>query len=178
MVRLGTHRLTKTHVAVKIVDKNELDAENLQKISREIEILRRLSHRHITQLYQVMETSAFIYIITEYAANGEIFDYLVNNGRMSEPAAAVKFSQILSAVDYLHRVGVVHRDLKAENLLLDRECNIKLADFGFSNYYKERQYYISFNSPPLQKKIILSTISKISIHSKQLQIDNFFLSRV
>ena len=141
MVRLGTHRLTKTHVAVKIVDKNELDAENLEKISREIEILRRLSHRHITQLYQVMETSAFIYIVTEYAANGEIFDFLVNNGRMSEPAAAVKFSQILSAVNYIHSVGVVHRDLKAENLLLDRDFNIKLADFGFSNYYKDCQYY-------------------------------------
>ena len=70
-----------------------------------------------------------------------IFDFLVNNGRMSEPAAAVKFSQILSAVNYIHSVGVVHRDLKAENLLLDREFNIKLADFGFSNYYKDCQYY-------------------------------------
>ena len=60
-----------------------------------------------------METSAFIYIVTEFAANGEIFDFLVNNGKMGEAAAAVKFSQIVAAVNYCHRRGVVHRDLKA-----------------------------------------------------------------
>ena len=95
IVRLGIHRLTKTIVAIKVVDKNDLDAENLKKISREIEIMRSLSHRHIVQLYQVMETDTFIHIVTEYAANGEIFDYLVKNGRMSEKDAAHKFAQIL-----------------------------------------------------------------------------------
>ena len=53
VVRLGTHRITKTQVAVKIVDKTELDTENLQKITREIDIMRRLSHKHVIQLYQV-----------------------------------------------------------------------------------------------------------------------------
>ena len=77
IVRLGIHRMTKTRVAVKVVDKKELDPENLMKISREIDIMRQLSHENIIKLYQVMETESFIYIVTEYAANGEIFDYLV-----------------------------------------------------------------------------------------------------
>ena len=137
IVKLGLHRLTKTKVAVKIVNKCELDHDNLNKISREIEIMRTLSHPNIIKLYQVMESDTFMYIITEYATNGEIFDWLVTHKKMTECQAAVTFSQILAAVSYCHRHGVVHRDLKAENLLLDHEGNIKLADFGFSNYYKD-----------------------------------------
>jgi len=122
-------------VAVKIVDKTDIDPDNLQKIWREIEIMRQLAHRHIIQLYQVMETETFIHIVMEFASNGEIFDYVVSRGRTSEREAALKFSQILSAVNYCHNNRVVHRDLKSENLLLDAEGNIKLADFGFSNRF-------------------------------------------
>ena len=149
IVRLGVHKLTKTKVAVKIVDKADLDADNLKKISREIEIMRKLSHRHIIQLYQVMETESMIYIVTEYAANGEIFDHLVQNGRMSEGEACRVFTQILSSVKYCHSHGVVHRDLKAENLLLDCDNNIKLADFGFSNFYSPNDLLSTWcGSPP------------------------------
>lgn len=76
-----------------------------------------------------------IYLVTEYAARGEIFDYLVANGRMKEDEAARVFAQIVSAIDYCHCKGVVHRDLKLENVLLDDDMNVKLADFGFSNTF-------------------------------------------
>ncbi len=149
IVRLGIHKLTKTKVAVKIVDKSDLDAENLKKISREIDIMRKLSHRCVIQLYQVMESDSMIYIVTEYAANGEIFDHLVQNGRMSEEEACRVFAQILSAIKYCHTHGVVHRDLKAENLLLDSDNNIKLADFGFANYYSSSNLLSTWcGSPP------------------------------
>ena len=92
IVKLGVHRLTKTNVAVKIVNKIELDDDNLNKISREIDIMRRLSHKNIIKLYQVMESDTFIYIITEFAANGEIFDWLVTNKKMSEHQAQPFFS--------------------------------------------------------------------------------------
>ena len=82
-----------------------------------------------------METEGMIYIVTEYASNGEIFDYLVSNGRMAEDEACHVYAQILAAVRYCHDRGVVHRDLQAETLLPDSENNIKLADFGFSNYF-------------------------------------------
>lgn len=114
-------------VAIKIIDKTCLDDENLAKTYREISILKILRHPHITRLYEVMESKNMIYLVTEYAPRGEIFDHLVANGRMKEEEAARVFAQIVSAVNYCHSKGVVHRDLKAENVLLDNDMNIKVS---------------------------------------------------
>lgn len=103
-----------------------MDDDNLAKTYREISILKLLRHPHITRLYEVMESRNMIYLVTEYASGGEIFDHLVTNGRMKEEEAARVFAQIVSAVDYCHCKGVVHRDLKAENVLLDNNMNIKV----------------------------------------------------
>uniref|UniRef100_A0A8C2ZJV0 non-specific serine/threonine protein kinase n=1 Tax=Cyclopterus lumpus TaxID=8103 RepID=A0A8C2ZJV0_CYCLU len=135
VVKLAQHKVTKTQVAIKIIDKTRLNPSNLEKIYREVQIMKLLNHPHIIKLYQVMETKDMLYIVTEYAKNGEMFDHLTSNGRMSEDEARKKFWQILTAVDYCHRHHIVHRDLKTENLLLDANMNIKLADFGFGNFY-------------------------------------------
>uniref|UniRef100_T1JFK1 non-specific serine/threonine protein kinase n=1 Tax=Strigamia maritima TaxID=126957 RepID=T1JFK1_STRMM len=136
VVKLATHTITRTKVAIKIIDKTQLDEDNLKKIFREIQIMKLLRHPHIIRLYQVMETEKMIYLVTEYASGGEIFDHLVAHGRMNEKEARKKFKQIVAAVSYCHNHYVVHRDLKAENLLLDGNLNIKIADFGFSNHYE------------------------------------------
>jgi len=135
IVKLARHRITKSQVAIKIVDKTLLDEANLKKVYREVQIMKMLKHSHIIRLYQVMETKNMLYLVTEYASNGEMFDYLAGHGRFSEKEARKKFAQILSAVEYCHRRRVVHRDLKAENLLLDGNMNVKIADFGFSNHF-------------------------------------------
>lgn len=122
-------------MAIKIIDKTCLDKSNLEKTFREISILKKLHHQHITRLYEVIESRNMIYLVTEHAARGEIFDYLVSNGRMKEEEAARIFAQIVSAIDFCHCKGVVHRDLKLENVLLDSNMNVKLADFGFSNTF-------------------------------------------
>ncbi|KAG7156580.1 Serine/threonine-protein kinase SIK3-like, partial [Homarus americanus] len=131
VVKLATHKVTQSKVAIKIIDKNKIDADNLRKILREIDILKKLRHPYIIRLYQVMETERMIYLVTEYAS----CDYVAAHGKMSEREARTKFMQIVAALRYCHKRGIVHRDLKAENLLLDKELNIKLADFGFSNFY-------------------------------------------
>ncbi|XP_016975460.1 serine/threonine-protein kinase par-1 isoform X2 [Drosophila rhopaloa] len=149
VVKLARHRITKNEVAIKIIDKSQLDQTNLQKVYREVEIMKRLKHPHIIKLYQVMETKNMIYIVSEYASQGEIFDYIAKYGRMSESAARYKFWQIISAVEYCHKNGIVHRDLKAENLLLDLNMNIKIADFGFSNHFKPGELLATWcGSPP------------------------------
>uniref|UniRef100_A0A8D3BI36 non-specific serine/threonine protein kinase n=1 Tax=Scophthalmus maximus TaxID=52904 RepID=A0A8D3BI36_SCOMX len=85
----------------------------------------------------------------EFASGGEVFDYLVAHGRMKEKEARAKFRQIVSAVEYCHQKRIVHRDLKAENLLLDADMNIKIADFGFSNEFKLGSKLDTFcGSPP------------------------------
>ncbi|KFQ51245.1 SIK2 kinase, partial [Galbula dea] len=114
-------------VAIKIIDKTRLDPSNLEKIYREVQIMKLLNHPHIIKLYQVMETKDMLYIVTEFAKNGEMFDHLTSNGHLSESEARKKFWQILSAVEYCHSHHIVHRDLKTENLLLDANMNIKLA---------------------------------------------------
>uniref|UniRef100_A0A672QF08 non-specific serine/threonine protein kinase n=1 Tax=Sinocyclocheilus grahami TaxID=75366 RepID=A0A672QF08_SINGR len=137
------------HVAIKIIDKTQLDAVNLEKIYREVQIMKMLDHPHIIKLYQVMETKNMLYLVTEYAKNGEIFDYLAKHGRLSEPEARRKFWQILSAVEYCHNRNIVHRDLKAENLLLDGHMNIKIADFGFGNFFQPGKPLATWcGSPP------------------------------
>ncbi|KAH9499421.1 hypothetical protein Btru_003422 [Bulinus truncatus] len=73
VVKLATHIATKTKVAIKIVDKSQLDEDNLGKIYREIEIMKLLRHPHIIRLYQVMESERMLYLVTEYASGGEIF---------------------------------------------------------------------------------------------------------
>uniref|UniRef100_A0A8C7X3I1 non-specific serine/threonine protein kinase n=1 Tax=Oryzias sinensis TaxID=183150 RepID=A0A8C7X3I1_9TELE len=149
VVKLATHIITKAKVAIKIVDKTQLDDENLKKIFREVQIMKMLKHPHIIRLYQVMETERMIYLVTEFASGGEIFDHLVAHGRMAEKDARKKFKQIVAAVHFCHCRNIVHRDLKAENLLLDHNLNIKIADFGFSNIFSRGQLLKTWcGSPP------------------------------
>ncbi|XP_052395629.1 serine/threonine-protein kinase MARK1 isoform X2 [Carassius gibelio] len=134
-VKLARHVLTGREVAVKIIDKTQLNPTSLQKLFREVRIMKVLNHPNIVKLFEVIETEKTLYLIMEYASGGEVFDYLVAHGRMKEKEARAKFRQIVSAVQYCHQKRIVHRDLKAENLLLDADMNIKIADFGFSNEF-------------------------------------------
>uniref|UniRef100_A0A0P6K7L7 non-specific serine/threonine protein kinase n=1 Tax=Heterocephalus glaber TaxID=10181 RepID=A0A0P6K7L7_HETGA len=149
VVKLARHRVTKTQVAIKIIDKTRLDPSNLEKIYREVQLMKLLNHPNIIRLYQVMETKDMLYIVTEFAKNGEMFDYLTAHGHLSENEARKKFWQILSAVEYCHNHHIVHRDLKTENLLLDGNMDVKLADFGFGNFYKPGEPLSTWcGSPP------------------------------
>ncbi|XP_078462196.1 MAP/microtubule affinity-regulating kinase 3-like isoform X1 [Lampetra planeri] len=134
-VKLARHVLTGREVAIKIIDKTQLNPSSLQKLFREVRIMKVLNHPNIVKLFEVIETEKTLYLVMEYASGGEVFDYLVAHGRMKEKEARAKFRQIVSAVQYCHQKLIVHRDLKAENLLLDADMNIKIADFGFSNEF-------------------------------------------
>ncbi|CAM9499149.1 MAP/microtubule affinity-regulating kinase 3-like isoform X3 [Lampetra fluviatilis] len=134
-VKLARHILTGREVAIKIIDKTQLNPTSLQKLFREVRIMKCLNHPNIVKLYEVIETEKTLYLVMEYASGGEVFDYLVAHGRMKEKEARAKFRQIVSAVQYCHQKNIVHRDLKAENLLLDADMHIKIADFGFSNEF-------------------------------------------
>ncbi|XP_061104935.1 serine/threonine-protein kinase MARK2-like isoform X7 [Conger conger] len=148
-VKLARHVLTGKEVAVKIIDKTQLNSSSLQKLFREVRIMKLLNHPNIVKLFEVIETEKTLYLVMEYASGGEVFDYLVAHGRMKEKEARAKFRQIVSAVQYCHQKCIVHRDLKAENLLLDAEMNIKIADFGFSNEFTLGNKLDTFcGSPP------------------------------
>uniref|UniRef100_A0A2I2YUA0 non-specific serine/threonine protein kinase n=1 Tax=Gorilla gorilla gorilla TaxID=9595 RepID=A0A2I2YUA0_GORGO len=111
-VKLARHILTGREVAIKIIDKTQLNPTSLQKLFREVRIMKILNHPNIVKLFEVIETEKTLYLIMEYASGGEVFDYLVAHGRMKEKEARSKFRQIVSAVQYCHQKRIVHRDLK------------------------------------------------------------------
>jgi len=139
-VKLGTHILTGEKVAVKILEKERIvDVADVERVAREIHILKLLQHPHVIQLYEIIETPRQLYLIMEYCNGGELFDHIVASGRVREREACRFFHQIIAGVEQIHRMNVVHRDLKPENLLLDEHRNIKIVDFGLSNTFQEGQ---------------------------------------
>lgn len=136
-VKMGWKKESSVEVAIKLIRRETLGGHSnrLQKIYREIQILRQLDHPNIVRLHEMVETERHIGIILEYASGGELFDYILNHRYLKDNAARKLFAQLISGVGYLHRKGIVHRDLKLENLLLDRNKNIIITDFGFANTF-------------------------------------------
>ncbi|EMR11473.1 hypothetical protein PNEG_00488 [Pneumocystis murina B123] len=142
-VRLAKHSITGQLAAVKIVpkticverskaEKGRGKSNVLHGIEREIVIMKLIDHPNVMRLYDVWENRHELYLILEYIEGGELFDYLVQKGKLDESEAVGYFCQIIAGVDYCHRFNICHRDLKPENLLLDKHRNIKIADFGMA----------------------------------------------
>lgn len=112
------------------------DVADVERVSREIHILKLIRHPNIIQLYEIIETPKKLYLIMEYASGGELFEYIVKNNKLNEVEACLLFHQIVAGIEYIHKLHIVHRDLKPENLLLDEKNSIKIVDFGLSNTYK------------------------------------------
>jgi protein-serine/threonine kinase len=136
-VKMGWKRDGGVQVAIKLIRRETLgnNPSRLPKIYREISILRGLQHPNIVRLHEMVETERHIGIILEYASGGELFDYILQHRFLKDNAARRLFAQLVSGVGYLHKAGIVHRDLKLENLLLDRNRNIIITDFGFANTF-------------------------------------------
>ncbi|XP_062842519.1 NUAK family SNF1-like kinase 2 [Trichomycterus rosablanca] len=136
-------------VAIKSIKKENIkDEQDLIHIRREIEIMSSLNHPYIITIYEVFENKDKIVIVMEYASKGDLFDY-ISERQISEREARHVFRQIVSAVHYCHQNGIVHRDLKLENILLDANGDVKIADFGLSNLYRRDEYLRTFCGSPL-----------------------------
>merc|ERR1719198_522568 len=140
-VRLAEHQLTGHKVAIKILNRNRIrQLEMDEKVRREIKILKLFYHPHIIRLYEVIYTPTDIYMVMEFVPGGELFDFIVSNGRLSELRTRTIFQQLISGVEYCHQHMVVHRDLKPENLLLDSEQQLRIADFALSNVMRDGHF--------------------------------------
>ena len=141
-VKVATQIHTKEKAAIKILDKSRLleDENDILRFKKEISILKKLRHKNIIQLYEVMESKKSLYIVMEYCEGGELFDYIVKKKQIPEMEACQLFQQIINGVEYLHGQNIIHRDLKPENLLLDYNKNIKISDFGLSTFYDKNSF--------------------------------------
>ena len=140
-VRLATQIHIKEKCAIKIVDKRLIEGtKDIQRLKKEIKILKSIRHKNIIQLFDIMESKTNLYFVLEYCKGGELFDYIVKNKRLKEGEACKFFQQIINGVEYLHNQGIIHRDLKPENLLLDYKNNIKISDFGLSTFFSKNNF--------------------------------------
>ncbi|KAJ1889908.1 hypothetical protein LPJ66_007777 [Kickxella alabastrina] len=136
-VKLAIHRENGEEVAIKLIKKESIDTEvKLSKIQREIAALKAVNFSYIVRLHDIIETERYIGIVIEYASGGELFDHILAHRQLKEIDACRLFAQLIAGVSYLHASNIVHRDLKLENLLLDRNRNIKITDFGFANQFQ------------------------------------------
>ena len=135
------HIITEQIVAVKILDKQKIEDEiDIERIIREIEILRSISHPNISQMFETYSTVHNFYLMMEYVDGGDLFDYISDNCYLPEQKACFFFRQLVSVMEYLAELGISHRDIKPENILLDKDhSNIKVIDFGLSNYCMEHE---------------------------------------
>ncbi|MEQ2235421.1 hypothetical protein ILYODFUR_002180 [Ilyodon furcidens] len=149
-VKKAVERASMRTVAIKSIRKERI-TDNLDRIhiQREIEITSSLRHTNIIRFHEVFESRDKIVIVMEYASRGELYDYIQERKRLPETEARSIFRQIASAVHYCHKNGVVHRDLKLENILLDEDLNVKLADFGLSNNFQMGTLLQTYCGSPL-----------------------------
>ncbi|KAJ3296243.1 MAP microtubule affinity-regulating kinase 1 [Borealophlyctis nickersoniae] len=140
-VKLAAHRLTGEKVAIKIIDKDHLpDAYSLRHVHREARIMRMLDHPNVVQLFEVMETKREVMLVVEYAGGGEVLDYIVAHGRLKEAEARKFIREAVDALEHCHNLNVVHRDLKAENLLLDEDLHVKISVYSAPELIEGKRY--------------------------------------
>ncbi|KAM6929012.1 NUAK family SNF1-like kinase 1 [Lycodopsis pacificus] len=149
-VKKAVERASLRTVAIKSIRKEHI-TDDLDRIhiQREIEITASLRHSNIIRFHEVFESRDKIVIVMEFASRGELYDYIQERRRLPESEARSIFRQITSAVHYCHKNGVVHRDLKLENILLDQDFNVKLADFGLSNHFQRGALLQTYCGSPL-----------------------------
>ncbi len=135
VVRKALHRTSGVETAIKTLSKAKFDEIGLKWGTRELELMRFLNHPNIVHLYDCISGDDVSYLIMEFVDGGELLGYCCEKGALPEDEARGFFRDILGAVDYLHRKGIVHRDLKLENCLLDSQKRVKIIDFGLANFY-------------------------------------------
>ncbi|KAF2862622.1 putative calcium/calmodulin dependent protein kinase [Piedraia hortae CBS 480.64] len=146
VVKECVHITTGRYYAAKVINKR-LMAGREHMVRNEIAVLKRVSmgHQNILTLVDYFETMNNLYLVTELALGGELFDRICRKGSYYESDAADLIRAVLSAVAYLHDHGIVHRDLKPENLLFrtpEDNADLLIADFGLSRIMDEEQFHV------------------------------------
>ena len=156
IVKVCTNKITKEKYAVKIYEKSKLNDGSKKKcVSREIEIVKRINHNNIAKLYDVITTDKQILILQELVIGISLREYYNNEIRNQKGISEHKsnifkkiFKQIFDAMNYIHKKNIAHRDIKLENILMTKNYEIKIIDFGFGMYNPENKLQNFFCGTP------------------------------
>jgi len=151
-VQLAIHRHTSQEVAVKILRKELMANDERERARREIQILQQLTeigNPFIVKLIEAEETATHFNLILEYINGGELMTFINEKKGLTEDHTQKIFKQILSAIECCHRNKIVHRDIKLQNIMLDSEQNVKVIDFGISNFVEKGTFRKTFCGTPL-----------------------------
>lgn len=152
-VKLAKHKDTGALVALKIIKEEGLEnTSTMNTFKNEVDIMKELSHPNLINMLSSTDEGVLksatgetkeniIYLTLELATGGELFDFIAQTGSFSEPVARFYFHQMIDAFEYLHTKGISHRDMKPDNIMLDNEFNLKIADFGFSSRAASNQSF-------------------------------------
>ncbi|CAI4216085.1 unnamed protein product [Parascedosporium putredinis] len=136
-VYLANHKLTNgSKVVLKSANKSDAN------LAREIHHHRQFVHPHIARLYEVIVTESLVWMVLEYCPGDELYNYLLKHGPLPVHKVQRIFAQLVGAVAYVHANSCVHRDLKLENILFDKNENVKLVDFGFTREYEGKANHL------------------------------------
>lgn len=145
------------HFALKVLRKSEIvRLKQVEHINSERAILDRIRHPFVVELYATYQDSLNVYMLLSYIPGGELFSHLRRAGRFSADVTRFYLASIILAIEYLHSNNIIYRDLKPENLLLDRVGYLRIADFGFAKRIEDRTYTLCGTPEYLAPEIVLS----------------------
>jgi len=147
-VRTAWHKLSGCRVAIKTYEKaKSKDPNQWKRVQQEVRLMERLNHVHVIRLFEAIESPKRVHIVMEHCGGGNLCNYVKLRKRLGEDEARFIFQQVSAAVEYMHSLHIIHRDIKLENILFDDERNMKLVDFGFSVYVKDKKLKIFCGTP-------------------------------
>ncbi|KAJ3319300.1 Protein kinase [Boothiomyces sp. JEL0866] len=150
LVRAGVHLRTNRKVSIKVFQKQNLlkHGNSPLQVTRELLLLGQLFHENICPIFEVVNSVNDIYIVMQYQSGGDLYKYILDNTKISEPEGVLFFRQILSGINYCHSKNIVHRDLKPENILVGLNKTLLICDFGFANIVQPDSYQEEFCGSP------------------------------
>ena len=161
IVKKCVHKVSGQERAVKTMKKRKMGDKEKIQLKREIETLKKIDHPNVMRIYEYFEDEIEVRIVTELVEGGELFDEILRRDAFNEAEAGTIMKEVLACMKYIHKKGIMHRDLKPDNIMLEKDKKldqIKIIDFGFSRFYKSNEFAkttcgtLSYTAPEIFKK--------------------------
>ncbi|CAF0771752.1 unnamed protein product [Rotaria sp. Silwood1] len=158
LTRQCTDEYEEYHALKIMAIRDIIQMKQVNHVNDERTILANVNHSFIVRFYGSYRDSRYLYLSMEFLPGGELFSYFRQVGRFTGPIVRFYACEIILALEYLHSLSIVYRDLKLENLVLDITGHLKLTDFGFAKYVQDRTFTVCGTPEYLAPEMILTSV--------------------